>query len=137
MEHRTLNASASNPDILSHILLFHRGNPRWGNDKIIFVKSNLELLPVERSDTSNPSNHNGAHAKESQTIAKPPTSHDEVPIAVFRHARKAKGARARASTTFKFDAWYRVTRLQFLLPDTPELERMLEQKFRLKHGSEE
>lgn len=127
----TLNASASNPNILSHILLFDGENPRWRNDKIIFVKSNLDLLPVERSDTSN---HNGEHAMESQTTAKPPTSHDELPIAVFYQARKTDSARS--FVTFKFDAWYRVSRLQLLMPDTPELERMLEQKFLLNHDSE-
>lgn len=43
--HGTLNASASDPHTLRYIVLFADANPRWESERIIFVKSNLELLP--------------------------------------------------------------------------------------------
>lgn len=51
-EHATLNNSANNKDGLSYVLLFRGANPRWNSDKIIFGKSNLDLLPdyYERTD---------------------------------------------------------------------------------------
>jgi len=30
------------------VFLFHRANPRWKSDHIIFVKSNLDILPDYR-----------------------------------------------------------------------------------------
>lgn len=44
-EHATLNNSVSNKDGLSYVLLFRGANPRWKTDNIIFVKSNLDILP--------------------------------------------------------------------------------------------
>lgn len=41
----TLNASGKSNDELAYLLLFHDANPRWESDKIVFVKSNLDLLP--------------------------------------------------------------------------------------------
>ncbi|KAE9974716.1 hypothetical protein EG328_003673 [Venturia inaequalis] len=51
-EHATLNNAADHKDGLAYILLFRGANPRWQSDKIIFVKSNLDLLPdyYERTD---------------------------------------------------------------------------------------
>jgi hypothetical protein len=40
----TLHAAAENPDGLSWVV-FNGANPKWGSDGIIFVKSNLNLLP--------------------------------------------------------------------------------------------
>lgn len=41
----TLNASAQNPSQLKYVILHLDQNPRWKSDGIIFVKSNLTLLP--------------------------------------------------------------------------------------------
>lgn len=51
-EHATLNNSGGNKDGLSYVLLFRGANPRWKSDNIIFVKSNLDILPdyYERTD---------------------------------------------------------------------------------------
>lgn len=43
--HSTLNGGASAPDKLKYVMLFHDANPRWSTDGIIFVKSNIHLLP--------------------------------------------------------------------------------------------
>ncbi|KAI4672984.1 uncharacterized protein J4E78_001487 [Alternaria triticimaculans] len=42
----TLHSSATNPNGLSWVLLFNGANPKWDEDGIIFVKSNLNLLTV-------------------------------------------------------------------------------------------
>ncbi|CAN8104144.1 unnamed protein product [Discula destructiva] len=43
--HGTINASAADPNKLECMTLFHDANPRWESDGIIFVKSNLRILP--------------------------------------------------------------------------------------------
>ncbi|KAI4690238.1 uncharacterized protein J4E84_004422 [Alternaria hordeiaustralica] len=42
----TLHSSAANPNGLSWVLLFNGANPKWDEDGVIFVKSNLNLLTV-------------------------------------------------------------------------------------------
>ncbi|KAI4934751.1 hypothetical protein J4E85_002609 [Alternaria conjuncta] len=42
----TLHSSATNPNCLSWVLLFNGANPKWDEDGVIFVKSNLNLLTV-------------------------------------------------------------------------------------------
>ncbi|KAI4608028.1 hypothetical protein J4E83_009211 [Alternaria metachromatica] len=42
----TLHSSAANPNGLSWVLLFNGANPKWDEDGVIFVKSNLNLLMV-------------------------------------------------------------------------------------------
>ncbi|QDS67701.1 hypothetical protein FKW77_005541 [Venturia effusa] len=51
-EHATLNNAADNKHGLSYVLLFRGANPRWKSHNIIFVKSNLDILPeyYERTD---------------------------------------------------------------------------------------
>jgi hypothetical protein len=44
-EHATLNNSVANKDGLAYVLMFRGANPRWKSDNIIFVKSNLDILP--------------------------------------------------------------------------------------------
>lgn len=45
LRHGTLNASAAEPDKLKYVMLFEDANPRWHSDGLIFVKTNLNLLP--------------------------------------------------------------------------------------------
>ncbi|KAF1937156.1 hypothetical protein EJ02DRAFT_458970, partial [Clathrospora elynae] len=42
----TLRSAAENPHRLAWVLLFNGANPNWDSDGIIFVKSNLDLLPA-------------------------------------------------------------------------------------------
>jgi hypothetical protein len=42
---RTLHGSSKFPDGLAFVILFHRQNPQWNSDGIIFVKSHLSRLP--------------------------------------------------------------------------------------------
>ncbi|KAI4615706.1 hypothetical protein J4E80_006122 [Alternaria sp. BMP 0032] len=44
----TLHSSATNPNGLSWVLLFNGANPKWDEDGVIFVKSNLNLLTVAK-----------------------------------------------------------------------------------------
>ena len=41
----SLNNSAERQDELAYLMLFPGANPRWKDDRIVFAKSNLELLP--------------------------------------------------------------------------------------------
>ncbi|KAI1130036.1 hypothetical protein F5Y10DRAFT_290267 [Nemania abortiva] len=41
----TFHSSKTYPQALSYVLLFSEENPRWANERIVFAKSKLELLP--------------------------------------------------------------------------------------------
>ena len=111
----TLHASASSPDSLAFVMLFHGANPRWATDHILFVKSNLHLLRTET-----------VHVEETATPHKLPES-----VAVFEQRSHTRPAR------FQFVGYYKVTNVDFLSPRTADLVRMLEQKWTKKdrHGN--
>ncbi|KAK3076632.1 hypothetical protein LTS18_012484 [Coniosporium uncinatum] len=50
--HGTLDSSEATPNKLAYVVLFGGANPRWDSDNIIFVKTNLELLPPEAEEKS-------------------------------------------------------------------------------------
>ena len=144
----TLHNSAANPDGLAYVILFNDANPRWNSDNIIFTKSSLELLPQEPTEhdeatpgsdseqaiISSPSDTTNDAAYEAQTnvdsscnqpsyiTAKPLN-----PIAVFKQVAGRNHTRG-----FKFDGWYNVDRVEFQKLNSPELVRMLEQKWARK-----
>lgn len=43
--HSTLHDSAAYPDKLSYLVLYRNANPRWESDRIIFVHTNIHILP--------------------------------------------------------------------------------------------
>lgn len=45
----TLHSSSENPNGLAWVLLFAGANPKWDSDGVIFVKSNLDVLPTIQS----------------------------------------------------------------------------------------
>lgn len=100
----TLHASEANPENLAFVLLFGGANPRWESDNIIFVKSKLGLLDFK--------------AEEPEENSSAPCC--SAPIAIFQQGLPLE---------FEFKGWYTVARLDFLEPRTPELIRMLEQKW--------
>lgn len=115
---KTLHDCAATPGRLSHILLYHNANPRWSSDKIIYTKSGLDLLPKPAGD-------DGIIPKPSEPSELSETD-PAGPIAIFEQATHAKGPAVRA---YKFTGYFRVSRVAFLEPDSPELVRMLEQKW--------
>lgn len=147
----TLNASAEAPDQLKYMLLFHDANPRWKSDGIIFVKTNLHILPVNgnfvpkakeekhgRDGSTTPSTDeqavpSTADTTETTTSTEQETVHESSftpnlslydwgAIAVFEQKGGRKGG-------FEFVGYHKITRLQFLEPYSDELQRMLMQKF--------
>lgn len=128
----SLHASAQNPKDLTYVLLFKDANPRWSEEGIIFVKSNLEVLPVELSDVLESSNNDGSNDTGNfMTSITPTKANGYAPIAIFSQSRRGKG--------FNFNGWYRVLSVEFLEPQSPELQNMLEQKwsFSQHHGQKE
>lgn len=47
---RTLHDSAETPGQLAYVMLYTGANPRWEQNRIIFTKSSLELLPTFLAD---------------------------------------------------------------------------------------
>jgi len=153
--HGTLNASQATPEKLAYIVLFRGANPRWDSDKIIFVKTNLELLPPAPEEAKPK-----ASPVEAATIADAPDTEIQVseatltptdqakttpqqssagtvllpsptpltdPIPVFAQAPGAP--RSNSSRNMAFAGYYRIVRLTRCAPHSPELVRMLEQKW--------
>ena len=182
----TLNDGAEKPGQLAYVILYFDANPRWGTDRIIFVKSNLssltaEVLPasnqaqdddseallsgkvfedvstsdgkgviapatsstddkdvtnsIENEGSEPAANANAAEISLSGSTAedstldipanKPATTTLQIPIAIYRQLWR------RMDRSIEFDGWYLIKRIQFLEPETPDLIRMLEQKWAL------
>ena len=142
----TLHASKGNPDTLSWMLLFNGANPKWQENGVIFVKSNLDLLPAIKEpslSTANPDNSaktqlagqeatgEAGEKNENTPAAKQTTTSqlnegfpvDHFPVAIFTQSTR------HADRSFKFDGWYKVNRLQLLEPGSEELVRMLNKKW--------
>ncbi|KAI7550167.1 hypothetical protein KC331_g3348 [Hortaea werneckii] len=156
---RTLHDSAASPGRLAYVFLFNQANPRWESDHIIYTKSNLDLLPAEVADkaqassddaagsTTSPQPKLGDTVDQAEDEAKqhtfPQSSHtnskaylpskkgdtpkdSNEPIAIFKQVQRSKEQRAHA---FNFEGWFKIERLTFLEPQSPELIRMLQQKW--------
>ncbi|KAK5952447.1 hypothetical protein OHC33_006490 [Knufia fluminis] len=145
-QHSTLNGTAAEPDKLKYVLLFHQAvssalsketnpisatkhqtitldkhslpqHPRWQTGQIIYVKSDLHLLPQQLLPPP-----------EEPTTKAPPANPD-TPLAtqvmIFEQDSERNQSRAR----FTFLGHYDLIHTQILNPNTPELTRMLEQKW--------
>ena len=127
--HSTLNATESEPNRLRYVLLFHNAvrrrpgfrlpslielqHPRWKQDNIIHVKTDLHLLPQEADTAASDESPGGLFAQEIMVF-------DQSPDFVSQIASRAR---------FKFLGFYNLERMQILEPKSPELVRMLEQKW--------
>ncbi|KAF2197966.1 hypothetical protein GQ43DRAFT_181682 [Delitschia confertaspora ATCC 74209] len=129
----TLHASAADPEALGYVLLFHGANPKWKSDKVIFVKSNLDLLPivkvVPKTEISDIPLDTGKAAEASESAFQATTNNDGLPaphpaFAVFEQTYRPSTGRA-----FKFVGWYHVSRFELLAPGSEELIRMLQKKW--------
>ena len=139
----TLHASEAIPDKLSFVILFKGANPRWFGDKIIYVKSNLELLPKAPSSkeeiqstldddgggttasappisTQSTNSYNKNVVSASKLEDPPPLS---PPIPIFQETSKPR------PRNIRFAGRHIISHLDILQPNSPELVRMLEQKW--------
>ncbi|KAI7545579.1 hypothetical protein KC331_g6133 [Hortaea werneckii] len=156
---RTLHDSSTSPGRLAYVFLFNQANPRWESDYIIYTKSNLDLLPAELADELEASPDDAARSatspqpKAGDTVDQakheakqhtfPQRSHTKSeaswpsnkgdiskdsngPIAIFKQVQRSKEQRTHA---FNFEGWFKIERLAFLEPQSPELIRMLQQKW--------
>lgn len=133
----TLHGSAENPDALAFIMLFHGANPKWASDHIIFVKSNLDLLPAiqkPQTDTaaelststpsSNDENLNSSATQSSTTSPSEPFPETHKPFAVFEQPFRGQKDRG-----FRFMGFFHISRLELLEPNSEALVRMLQKKW--------
>ncbi|KAL9094075.1 MAG: hypothetical protein Q9165_003745 [Trypethelium subeluteriae] len=139
----TLHASEADPSKLSFVILFRGANPRWFADKIIYAKSNLDLLPTPppsqgtlqtpestqaRETTKEPS-YSGLQSEEPQgsTQTEAFTAQNGTsltsPIPIFQELSDPR------PRNIRFAGYYSISHLSILAPHSPELVRMLEQKW--------
>ncbi|KAF2096354.1 hypothetical protein NA57DRAFT_77959 [Rhizodiscina lignyota] len=142
-QHGTLNGSAAKKDELVYMMIFRGANPRWPTDKIVFVHTNLRLLPKSKGNeaetgTTNsdtpaaaeerssdlPSNSSSPFASSSQPSL--PTC-----IAVFAQPEKCYTTHEPDSRNFKFVGYHKIQHMQLLQPHSAELVHMLKQKWDL------
>ncbi|KAI9663958.1 MAG: hypothetical protein M1821_007449 [Bathelium mastoideum] len=139
----TLHASEANPHELGFIVLFRGANPRWFADKIIYAKSNLDLLPArpdsanalvassdpENGEISKATPSNNQHLEHAQSSkdgdAISPTNDNPLssPIPVFQEISAPR------PRNIRFAGYHTISHLQILQPGSPDLVRMLEQKW--------
>ena len=146
---KSLHDSEETPGKLTYILLFPNGNPRWEQDRVIFVKSNLELLKPYTSKEESIQSSGGANAVEEGMYTES-TSHDQPfadrnlvlkpterskagsystgnnspPIPVFSYCRTVH-----TTQLFRLVGHFQVLRVELLEPHSAELERMMLQKW--------
>ena len=147
----TLHASEETPDKLSYIILFKGANPRWFADKIIYVKSNLDLLP--NGPESKEAHQSSEHKHDEEATEKPsvndsqsedkPDSTDVVtpapqasaplstPIPIFQEIPASR------PRSIRFAGYHTISNFELLEPNSPALVRMLEQKWSStdRHGN--
>lgn len=141
-QHSTLNDSLEHPGVLTHVLLFHGANPRWTDDGIIFVKSNLEILPcykearaemaAARSDTTSGGTTEDDETSKRSAIDEPPleiTPSKPRPIAIFEQS-----PRSHRTSGFHFSGFHTISHIAVLSPRSRALTRILEQKWALQNG---
>lgn len=90
-------------------------HPRWKEEKIIYVKSELQLLPTQ--------------VKPSDSDSQPPNEAPTAPLANNIMFFQQDVTYGRTNDRFKFIGYHKLTRMDVLEPQTPELVRMLEQKW--------
>ena len=128
----TLHDSKKTPGKLAFAILFEGANPRWKDDRILFTKSRLELLPDDISGrTTTPVAKTEHDDGEFASSAAPSERDAEItqPVAIFSQFRSDQNGRS-----FTFDGWYKITLIDYLHPNSPELVRMLEQKWTKTRG---
>lgn len=125
------------------MLLFFQANPRWATDKIIFAKSNIDLLPPEPEHTKagteasaeeSDQSKDADEASQDRHEAPAPTQPLSEPIAVFEQQRSYNIAKGDNGRNMTFTGWHRIVRLQRLEPNSPELIRMMEQKWAIQNN---
>lgn len=121
----TLHDTAKLPGRLGYLMLFVDANPRWDEEKIIFVKTNLDLLTAELVNDAVPDVFDDHNDGRQAVVNANQGENEQVPIAAYKQLQYHTGA------VFKFDGYYRIVRLEFLQPRSLELIRMLEQKWSL------
>ena len=137
----TLHDSAKKPDELAYIILFHNSNPRWFKERIIFAKTNLNLLPGHGQSDENTVTE--VSSQESQPSSSPPNKSNNARsqagptgpiIPVYLETSKKSRSQSAESRSFVFHGYFRLARVDFLKPQSPALVRMLEQKWEVQHG---
>ncbi|KAG8533758.1 uncharacterized protein KY384_001499 [Bacidia gigantensis] len=158
MTHSTLHDSAKTPGMLSYVVLFHGANPRWYSDHIIFARTNISFvkpfttvqhdhleakpggLEASSRHIALRSSHSGGEVlndPDKDTSAESPSdvktsilsNSEESPkphlIPVFLEA-KGRPSQGRSAV---FYGYFSILHVDFLEPQSPELVRMLEQKW--------
>ncbi|KAK4548615.1 hypothetical protein LTR36_009525 [Oleoguttula mirabilis] len=145
---QTLHDAAVTPGKLAYLFLFYQANPRFDTDHIIYVKSNLDLLPHQSADSSNQGEAAGVKpdgetscsidetaagvpvervsAHRVPAAASTPGDTDEPaagPVTIFKQTRRG------GSRSFAIEGWSTIERLAFCESHSPELVRILEQKW--------
>ncbi|KIW01712.1 uncharacterized protein PV09_06889 [Verruconis gallopava] len=151
--HSTLNDSVECQGSLSHVILFQGANPKWESDRIIFVKSNLEMLPqyheakakrisrtaLEGSETAgipekSPTPRGafeGTHKSESRFDLGEDDPIDIVPRDQMKIACFEQRQWARRFEGFIFTGYFTIQSITLLAPYSKALVQMLEQKWSL------
>ena len=163
---QTLHDSAANPGKISYVYLYSKQNPRWLRDRILFVKSRLDLLEPY-IDTTKLDGEEFAKKSDSGDVADEGENRPDEQNSKLENNEKTDVAErdkcegretpATEAVAEKLDrpvfpvfeqhsscsplhmrhaGWFRVLRVDMLKPNSPELERMLRQKWE-PEGSDE
>lgn len=140
--HSTLNASERKPGKLAYLMLFKGANPRWEPDGIVFVKTGLDLLKgsvteKHAEDGKRPDHFKsgGRSSINGEPNEKTEAEHGQVatsdpPFPTHQIAAFAQSPGLRQDQrAFRFLGYYIITAVDLLEPNSPEMVKMLGQKW--------
>ncbi|KAK5302845.1 methylenetetrahydrofolate reductase 1 [Exophiala xenobiotica] len=122
MAQHVLHGTAQAPGVPGFALLFWDTNPRWQQNNIILVRTNISILPSHLAENFLTLSE-WIMGKQASAIGKRFSA--ESAIAVFFQGRFQTGNRRR-KRSFGFAGWYRIIRLAFLEPSSRKLKQALQ-----------
>jgi len=122
MAQHVLHGTAQAPGVPGFALLYWETNPRWQQNNIILVRSNISILPSHLAENFLTLSE-WIMGKQASAIVKGFSA--EPAMAVFVQ-RKFQTGNRRRKRSFGFAGWYRIIRLAFLEPSSRKLKQALQ-----------
>lgn len=107
--------------------MFENAHPQFADQGIIYVKTNLEILPEKLAGASDMGSASGVEGDGQGDDGGNMDPRPSNPIAMFVQHRL--GAQAKHAQSFRFDGWYHMKGIEFFEPHSENLGRMLKRKF--------
>lgn len=114
-------------------MLFRSANPLWKPDKIIFVHTNLHLLPDIPAESRAEWQTKFDRGEKANFQDRPVLAGENTPkaISVFAQPEHAHNTRDENASNFEFVGYHKIVNVERLAPRSSQLVKMLQQKWNM------